>query len=140
MSNLEVLPASATPEHLRRLHKWFVSEWGQEGAFDLDDSTEPRPLVAISDEGTLGGLAFAIFRAPGTESPGIWINALFVAPNHRRKGIATLLIRAAEGEAERLGERELYALTDIPELYEKLGWRCVQSDSTGTVVAKTIAK
>ena len=137
---MPVVSSCAAPEHLRQLHEWFVSEWGQEGSFDLAGSTEPRPLVAIADEETLGGLAFAIFQRPGTESKGIWINALFVAPAHRRKGIASQLIQAAEAAAARLGEEELHALTDIPGLYEKLGWRRIHSDSTGTVVGKTIAK
>jgi GNAT superfamily N-acetyltransferase len=131
--------SSASAEQLRRLHEWFVAEWGTEGSFDLADSAAPRPLIAIEDDVTLGGLAFSIFQCPVAESLGLWINALYVHPNHRRKGVASQLIRAAECEAGRLGERGLYALTDIPDLYEKLGWRCIQSDSAGTVVGKKIA-
>ena len=135
-----VVVSSAAPGHLRRLHEWFVAEWGNEHFFDLTGSTELGPLVAIADIELLGGLAFASFQAPGAESVGLWINAIFVAPKHRQKGVASQLIRAAEVEAIRLGERELYALTDIPELYERLDWCRIQSDSAGTVVSKTFVK
>ena len=74
------------------------------------------------------------FRKPGRKELGLWINALFVPPKHRRNGIASQLVRAAEAEAARAGERELFALTDIPKLYQKLGWQCMKSSSGGIVV------
>ena len=136
---IRVVSSTVDSAHLNRLDEWFIAEWGKEGALRLADSTEPRPLVALEHDEALGGLAFSRFRRPGGESLALWINALFVVPDHRRKGIASQLIRAAEAEADQLGEKELYALTDIPILYVNLGWRCIDSDSAGTVVGKIAA-
>ena len=139
---IRVVSASATPEHVRRVREWFVAEWGPKGAFDLDGVPDPGPLVAIADGEPVGGLAFTRFQrpGPGPKVSGLWINALFVPPKHRRKGIASHLIQAAEAEAVRLREGEVYALTDIPALYEKLGWHLIRSDAAGTVVGKTLTK
>ena len=137
-----VVSSSATPEHVRCVREWFVAEWGPKSALDLDAIPNLSPLVAIANGEPIGGLAFTRFQRPG---PGpkvsvLWINALFVPPIHRRKGIASQLIQAAEAEAVRLREAELYALTDLPALYEKLGWRLIRSDAAGTVVGKTLGK
>ncbi len=119
-----------------------MAEWGKRGVFDFDGATFPGPLVAVADGEPVGGLAFTTFPRPGLgpKVSGLWIHALFVPPKHRRKGIASQLIRAAEVQAVPFSEGDLYALTDIPELYEKLGWRRIQSDAAGTVVGKTLAK
>ncbi len=131
-----VVNSSAAPSHLKRLREWIIAEWG-----DVDSSegqsekiTVPPPLLAIDSSELLGGLMFSSFQKPDGEELGLWINALFVAPEHRRKGIASQLVRAAEEEAARTGERELFALTDVPKLYQKLGWQCVKNSSEGTVV------
>jgi hypothetical protein len=49
-------------------------------------------------------------------------------------GVASHLIRAAEVEAFRAGERALFALTNIPTLYENLGWQRIESSSDGIVL------
>ena len=126
----DVVSSSAAHIHLKRLSEWLLEEWGEVETFD----NVPPPLLAIEGRELLGGLMFSTFHKPGREEQGLWINALFVAPEHRRQGIASQLIRAAETEAVRTGEQELFALTDIPKLYENLGWRCVETSSDGTVV------
>lgn len=128
---INVVSSSTAHIHLKRLHEWLIAEWGEVESFD----NVPPPLLATEGRELFGGLMFSSFHKPGGEELGLWINALFVAPEHRRKGIASQLILAAQVEAARTGERELFALTDIPTLYVKLGWQCVNSSSNGTVVA-----
>jgi predicted N-acetyltransferase YhbS len=99
----------------------------------------PLPLLGIEGQELLGGLMFSGFRKPGGDVLGLWINALFVAPEHRRKKIASQLIRAAEVEAFRTGERELFALTNIPKLYENLGWQRVETSNEGIVLRAVLA-
>jgi len=127
---IDVVSSGTAHTHLNRLNEWLTAEWGEVESFD----NVPPPLLAIEGRKLLGGLMFSSFQKPDREEIGLWINALFVAPEHRRKGIGSLLIRAAEAEAARTGERELFALTDIPKLYQRLGWQCVESSSNGTVV------
>lgn len=137
---IQVVSSSTAPSHLKRLREWFVAEWGEVDSFgsETDGTAVPRPLLALQRDELIGGLAFSGFRQPDSTELGLWINALFVTPKHRRRGIASRLIRAAEAEAVRAGERRLFALTDIPTLYSKLGWHSVKRSSEGTVVAAVL--
>ena len=131
-----VVSSSAAPRHLKRLREWFVAEWGEVDSLEgqRESTTILPPLLAIDSSELLGGLMFSSFQKPDGEALGLWINALFVAREHRRKGIASQLVRAAEAEVACAGARELFALTDVPRLYQKLGWRCMKNSSEGTVV------
>jgi GNAT superfamily N-acetyltransferase len=52
-----------------------------------------------------------------------WLAALYVAPEFRKQGIASALVRAIEQHARTVGCRELYLYTITAEpLYAKLGW------------------
>jgi GNAT superfamily N-acetyltransferase len=135
-----VVSSNSVPGHLTRLREWFLAEWGAVDSFEGrgKEIAVPPPLLAISDSELLGGLMFSAFRQPAGDDLGLWINALFVAPDHRRKGIASRLIRAAEAEAVSAGWRQIFALTDIPELYQNLGWQCIESSHEGTVVGAAL--
>jgi predicted N-acetyltransferase YhbS len=124
-----------------QLCAWLVAEWGEVNPFKSQNDgtiTVPQPLLAIEGQELLGGLLFSGYRQPGGDSLGLWINALFVAPEHRRKRIASQLIRAAEVEAFRVGQRALFALTNIPRLYENLGWQRIESGSDGIVLGAVL--
>lgn len=139
---VHVVSSSVAPSHVRRLREWLIAEWGEVNPFkSQSDGTlvVPLPLLGIEGQELVGGLMFSGFRKPGGDALGLWINALFVAPEHRRKGIASQLIRAAEAEAFRTGERELFALTNIPKLYENLGWQRVESSNEGIVLRAVLA-
>jgi GNAT superfamily N-acetyltransferase len=52
-----------------------------------------------------------------------WLAALYVAPEFRKRGIASALVRAIQEHARNVGCRELYLYTVTAEpLYAKLGW------------------
>ena len=82
----------------------------------------------------IGGLSFTAFKAPEcmgiVESIAVWVNALRVEPSFRGQGVASKLIQYAQHKAS-----PLYALTDVPLLYTKLGWCQIQVDKDGTVVS-----
>lgn len=139
---LYVVSSIVAPGHARRLREWLVAEWGEIDPFKSQSDgriTVPPPLLGIDGQELMGGLMFSGFRKPGGDALGLWINALFVAPEHRRKRIASQLIRAAEVEAFRAGEPELFALTNIPKLYENLGWQRVESSHQGIVLRAVLA-
>jgi GNAT superfamily N-acetyltransferase len=132
-----VVSSSVAPGHVSRLREWLVAEWGEVDPFKSQSDGRiivPPPLLGIEGQELLGGLMFSGFRKPGGDALGLWINALFVAPEHRRKRIGSQLIRAAEVEAFRTGERELFALTNLPKLYENLGWQRVERSTKGIVL------
>ena len=48
-------------------------------------------------------------------------------PAHRKKGIASALVRTVEDTARRLGYARLYLFTSTaPDLYAGLGWRALE--------------
>src|SRR5688572_24766614 len=52
-----------------------------------------------------------------------WLAALYVAPEFRKQGIASALVRSIEQHARDVGCQELYLYTITAEpLYAKLGW------------------
>lgn len=63
-----------------------------------------------------------------------WLAALFVAPDHRRAGVASALVHALAGHASRLGLAELYLGTDIPLFYQQFGAETVERDGTHHVM------
>jgi GNAT superfamily N-acetyltransferase len=131
-----VVSSLGEPDHVRRLREWLVAEWGEVDPFKSQSDgrlTVPPPLLGIEGSELVAGLVFSSFRKPGGDALGLWINAVFVAPQYRRRRIASKLIRAAEVEAFRT-ERELFALTDIPKLYENLGWQRGESSDKGIVL------
>ncbi len=89
----------------------------------------PTPIVALEDNRVIGGAAFSNYTQPGGTNTVTWLNAVLVLPEFRGRGIASRLIRAAE-EISPL----LYALTDIPDLYTKLGWQIHHTAEDGHVV------
>ena len=137
---ISVISSNSIHGHLEQLQEWYIAEWEEidfyKGA--TDGLTVPSPLLALDDRELLGGLTFSRYLAPGSLEIGLWINALLVAPKHRGNGIASLLIQAAEGESANIEAKELFAKTDIPEMYLKLGWINVASNSEGEVLKKVL--
>jgi GNAT superfamily N-acetyltransferase len=121
----------------------FTNEWpgyyGPEGEGDAatdihaccHEERLPIGLVAV----TAGRFCGAAILRPKTESHahlGPWLTALMVAPTHRRQGIGTRLIRAAEHLAFHLGYDSLYARTGtaVP-LFARLGWLAFDTITSG---------
>lgn len=116
------------------LFSLFKSEWSEFEHFKLKklDLKIPDPLVTLINGELVGGLSYTSFKKPISEDAAVWINAVFVISKYRRNGIASKLIEKAHGVVA-----ELYALTDVPELYTKLGWKTVLKDIHGTTVKST---
>lgn len=88
----------------------------------------------------MGGLAFATYPRPDDGSSAVWINALFVAPDFRGQGIASKLVRAAEAEAGAHGIADLFVYTDVPRLYQNLGWQVLREDDENLVLTKPVLR
>lgn len=56
-----------------------------------------------------------------------WLAALYVAPEYRKRGVASALVRAIEQHARDVGCTQLYLYTITAEpLYAKLGWTALE--------------
>ena len=113
------------------LVKWYESEWkpyyGINGPGDAQTDlisrckdTIPMGLIAIENGDVLG--TAAIDKDVATNlTPSIV--GLLVAPEYRRRGIATSLISAAEKWASQLKYRKLYVSTTVlGNMLQNLGW------------------
>lgn len=96
---------------------------------ERDGMEIPQPFVAQEGNCVVGGGCFSRYTRPGGSDPVVWLNALYVVPSHRGRGIASQLLRDCIRVAP-----QLYALTDIPALYTQLGWKILSTDSDGIVV------
>lgn len=95
----------------------------------LNDDFIPSTWFA-EDADMLSGSA-AIIESDMETHPEFmpWVASVFVAPEHRRKGIGSSLVKHVVGEAKREGYSSLYLFTpDQQALYASLGWQEVQLD------------
>lgn len=135
---------SVPPLLITQLREWFESEWGDVDPFEGNhpDVVVPSPIVAVNGKTALmGGLAFSSFPSPEGSGIAVWINALLISPDERKKGIASALVQAAEAQAKRLAIHELFVLSEYPELYQKLGWQIAGMDDSQneTILTKNLA-
>lgn len=69
-----------------------------------DAAHEENALVAVADDGTLVGLAhFREYAKPLAGGRGMFLDDLFVSPDHRGHGIGTSLIDAVRARAAERG-------------------------------------
>lgn len=109
--------------YFQELEARLRDEWPQIQSVRGDGHAVPEPLVVLApDEALAGGLSFLEAESPTGEGRALWINAVLVSPPYRRRGVASLLIQAAQATAKHAGVSHLYALTEVPDLYSKQGW------------------
>jgi GNAT superfamily N-acetyltransferase len=80
-------------------------------------------LLAEVDEQPAGSCLFVREEIDPKHDLTPWLAALYVAPEFRKQGIASALVRAIEQHARDVGCQELHLYTITAEpLYAKLGW------------------
>ena len=137
---IQIISSQFNSPHLPQLYQWFINEWGEVDAFDKSkyDLPLPSPLLALDGDELVGGLSFTAYDQPNGSEMGLWINALYVHPDQRGQGIASKLIDVAEKTASESHMNELFARTDIPVLYEKIGWKVLSVTCEGTILIKSL--
>ena len=130
------------PEFIPTLARWHHEEWAYLRPGDSFENRVtrlratwgrgeiPTVFVAIAD-GTLLGSAMLIAHDMDTRmelTP--WLAGVFVAPDHRRRGIGSALVEKVIGCAATLGVRRLYLYTPGAEqMYSRLGWSAIERTS-----------
>ena len=80
-------------------------------------------LLAEVDGQPAGSCLFVRAEIDSKHDLTPWLAALYVAPEFRKRGVASALVRAIEQHARTVGCRELHLYTITAEpLYAKLGW------------------
>lgn len=136
------------PHHLPPLAQWHHAEWSylnpartlderiEEMREDLEGNAIPTTFVA-EDNGELLGSA-CILADDMSSHPELspWLASVYVAEQHRKKGIGSVLVKRVMQHAQGNGVKRLYLYTpDQAGLYAKLGWRIHSEESyNGTPV------
>jgi GNAT superfamily N-acetyltransferase len=134
---MEICYLTDFPAHAPMLAEWHYDQWRH---LVKDDSPERRrrlliaranrraiPTVFVAVEGAqlLGSATLAEHDMETRPKLTPWMIDVFVAPEFRRRGIASMLVRRVVREAAELGVAELYLYTTGPnreKLYAGLGW------------------
>jgi len=122
------------PDHLQMLASWHHREWSflnpaetledRIGRMQLYLNTDLIPGTFIAIDGYLLGSA-AIVEHDMDNKPSLtpWLASVFVAPEHRLKGVGSKLVLHVMAQAKDHGIRRLYLFTpDKQSFYLKLGW------------------
>ena len=90
------------------------------------DQIRQAAVVAKSD-GVLAGTCLLVQSELEPCHPvSPWLAGLYVAPEHRRQGVGSILVRAVEDQARERRYRRLYLYTDNAlAYYERLGWSII---------------
>ncbi|HBB9946807.1 GNAT family N-acetyltransferase [Vibrio parahaemolyticus] len=109
------------------LEKLFQTEWSDFLFADTYQSEADLPpiIVALRDNEVIGGLSYSRYQEPHGNSEVIWFNALFVSLEWRGQGIASELINRGVNQVSETLQDNLYAYTNVAQLYTSLGWSVV---------------
>ena len=153
MENIRIVELLDHPEFISTVVSWIRQEWPDSREDrEIEErlcgtrqrGTLPLALIAIAAAAPMGFVSLTLYEKGIAQGRPHWIDALYVEPVHRGLGLARRLILEAEYASGRLGITELFALTEIPDLYHKFGWRTAQDFVTPTgcdfIVTKRLAE
>ena len=131
MNKLVFRACDENSPYLVDLERLFQSEWAD---FSFADTYKPEfelpsVIVALRNNEVIGGLAYSRYQEPYGNSEVVWFNAVYVSPNWRGQGIASELINRGVSQVSASTQSNLYAYTNIPTLYESLGWSVMDIES-----------
>ena len=126
---------SECPEHLETVGLWMYNEWWSKRCDSPDVvfnwlrthtklDTVPYSVIALADGEPIGSCCViendCIHRPQYTP----WVAAVYVRPEFRHRGIASIILQEAASVAARVGVKCLFidCLAGTAPLYEKSGW------------------
>lgn len=91
----------------------------------------PTTFVAHDGMGFLGTASLIVCDEQSRPEYTPWVAALWVEPEHRRRGIGAALVDAATEAAFRTGAGRVYLLARAQRrpFYERLGWSVLEADA-----------
>ena len=119
-ASVKIARLADRPEALPTVAGWFSSEWPDHPV----DLSQGCVLVACEAGEPLGTVSLRAHALDGHPQLAPGLGGLYVAPAHRRRGVASALVRAAMT----MGNVELYAATAHARgVFERLGWHLFQT-------------
>ncbi|UAL47611.1 GNAT family N-acetyltransferase [Sutcliffiella horikoshii] len=130
---MEIIELREKGQLLDKAIQVFWQQWGSEENFKFYEdailqsattsSDIPRFYVAV-EEGEIIG-TYAILRNDINSRQDLcpWLACLYVAEEHRGKGIGAKLLEHGLSVAAEKGYENLYLTTDLENYYERYGWK-----------------
>jgi len=81
-------------------------------AQEFINDTRHRLVVAIDNDIVVGFVSAVIYLHPDKVAPELWINEVGVALTHQGQGIGKMLLRRTLEEAQKVGCKEVWVLTE----------------------------
>ncbi len=131
---MTIIPLADRPEVIPTLAQWFHDEWSgfdgrsvetvaQQLQSNLNRDSIPITFLAVSGAELLGTISIEVSDLPPRDDLSPWLASLFVAPQARRAGVGSALVRHVLDFARTRGLAELYLWTPgSPEFYARRGW------------------
>ncbi len=136
---MKIVPLVERPDLAPQVAAWGFAEWGHLNPGEtlaqrtarirakMNVDRVPVAFVALDDDGSLIGTASLLFDDLEGDPRNPWLASVFVPPAHRKKGIASALVRTVEDAARRFGYSRLYLFTvSSSRLYAGLGWQALE--------------
>jgi GNAT superfamily N-acetyltransferase len=141
---------------LRTIARWLHDEWGHyhpdriiEGDIDHLDNVASGKLIPSLYVTELGDVAVGTASIVECDLPlrsqyTPWLASVYVPSSHRRRGIASELVRYVEKVAASNGIEQLFLFTpDAQALYRSLGWQALEEldyrGETITIMARQLS-
>ena len=137
---MHILDLKQVPHFLPTLAQWHQAQWSYLNPGEnlhhriarmqeyLDEFFIPSTFVAIDNN--LAGSAAIVARDMDTRPDwGPWLASVYVAPEHRHKGIASALIKHVQQQAKQRGIDELFLFTPDAQVafYLQRGWTLLEA-------------
>ncbi|MCG9731992.1 GNAT family N-acetyltransferase [Shewanella sp. Isolate13] len=128
---------------LPQIAKWYSDEWGYIGEGRSTRELELKlrdylnhntlPLIILAQDGNelLGAAQLRFHEMDIYPEREHWLGGVYVASEHRGKGIANVLVSAIIDKAKELGVNSINLQTEdlTGGLYRRLGWQAVEQVS-----------
>jgi predicted N-acetyltransferase YhbS len=127
------------PEVIPTLAAWHHAQWGELNPHKsiedriaalqrhLAEAPIPGTFVAFAEGEPLGSASLVEHDLPTHLQLSPWLASVYVAAEHRRRGIGGRLVRRVMEEAGLLGIETLYLFTlDQEKFYAELGWSLLE--------------
>ncbi|MGO4832443.1 GNAT family N-acetyltransferase [Rhizobiaceae sp. 2RAB30] len=136
-TDLELALLADRPEAIEALARGYETEWpdwygiGRTSAIgDLTERSRhmglPLGVVALRRGRAVGTCALTAQSGPEPSSLTPWIGGLWVAPEARRRGVASALVAYATDKAWEQGFGAVHTLTaEAEEVFRRLGWETI---------------
>ena len=138
---IEVRQLSECPELLSTVGTWIYEQWWSK-RYDSSEAVlswlrkhtqkdkVPFTVVAFADGVPAGSCCVIENDCVHRQQYSPWVAAVYVRPEVRNRGIASMMLREAANIADRIGVAGLYidCLAVTAPVYEKNGWRIYERE------------